>query len=291
MSWDLQGRTVFITGAARGIGADSARRLAARGANVALVGLEPEELRRVAADIGPAAAAFDADVTDVDTLNRAVEGVVARFGGIDAVVANAGIAPVGTVLTIDPEAFERTIEVNLLGVWRTVRATLPHVIERRGYVLCVASVAAAVHGPLMAHYSASKAGTEAFAQALRSEVAHKGTRVGVAYFSFIDTDMVRDAFSHPATRAQRDAAPSWLTKPLPLSAAGKAIEKGVAERADRVVAPRWARGVLALRNAIPAIESARASRDPVLRETIRAAEAAATSGAAPAAAQVPERGR
>ena len=291
MTWDLEGRTVFITGAARGIGADSARRLAARGANVALVGLEPQELRRVAADIGPSAAAFDADVTDVATLDAAVQGALERFGSIDAVVANAGIAPVGTVLTIDPAAFERTIEVNLLGVWRTVRATLPHVIERRGYVLCVASVAAAVHGPLMAHYSASKAGTEAFAQSLHSEVAHKGTRVGVAYFSFIDTDMVRDAFSHPATTAQREAAPGWLTKPLPLSAAGKAIEKGVATRATRVVAPRWARGALALRDLLPALESARAKRDPTMRETIRAAEEAALSASPPAAAQVPERGR
>ena len=291
MTWNLQGRTVFITGAARGIGADSARRLAARGANVALVGLEPEELRRVAAEIGPTAAAFDADVTDVAALAAAVRDVVERFGGIDVVVANAGVAPVGTVLTIDPEAFERTIEVNLLGVWRTVRATLPHVLERQGYVLCVASVAAAVHGPLMAHYCASKAGTEAFAQSLRSEVAHKGTRVGVAYFSFIDTDMVRDAFAHPATTAQRDAAPRWLTKPLALSEAGKTIEDAVVRRADRVIAPRWARLALVLRNALPALESARARRDPALRETIRAAEAAALSADPPPAASVPARGR
>lgn len=225
------------------------------------------------------------------TLDRAVEGVLERFGRIDAVVANAGVAPVGTVLTIDPAAFERTIEVNLLGVWRTVRATLPHVIAQQGYVLCVASVAAAVHGPLMAHYCASKAGTEAFAQSLRSEVAHKGTRVGVAYFSFIDTDMVRDAFSHPATAVQREAAPGWLTKPLPLSAAGKTIEDAVARRANRAMAPRWARGVLALRDLLPALESTRASRDPALRETIRAAEEAALSAEPPAAASVPERGR
>ena len=131
---DLRGKTVLITGAARGIGAESARQLAARGARVALVGLEPEELARVAEQCGPDAAAFEADVTDVDALQRAVEAAVEHFGGIDVVMANAGVAAAGMVRSMDPDAFERTIEVNLLGVWRTVRACLPHVIERRGYV-------------------------------------------------------------------------------------------------------------------------------------------------------------
>src|SRR4051812_4003881 len=119
---NLRGKTVLITGAARGIGAESARQLAARGARIALVGLEPEELAKVAQQCGPEAAAFEADVTDVDALERAVEGAVERFGGIDVVMANAGVGPAGMVRLMDPEAFERTIEVNLLGVWRTVRA-------------------------------------------------------------------------------------------------------------------------------------------------------------------------
>src|SRR6187431_3157810 len=187
MDWTTRGKTVFITGAARGLGAETARRVAARGANVALVGLEPEELARVAAQCGSNAAWFECDVTDTDALARAVE----RFGGIDVVMANAGIAPGGMVRSTDPAAFERTIEVNLLGVWRTVRATLPHVIDRQGYVLVIASLAAAIHGPGMAAYSASKAGAEAFANSLRSEVRHLGVDVGVGYFSFIDTDMVR----------------------------------------------------------------------------------------------------
>src|SRR5687768_10313715 len=138
MTWDLRGKTVLITGAARGIGAESARRAAAAGANVALVGLEPQELERVAAQCGSNARAF--------------EGALERFGGIDVVMANAGIAPAGMTRSIDPRAFERTVEVNLMGVWRTVRTCLPHVIERRGYVLVVASLAAAVHGPGMAAY-------------------------------------------------------------------------------------------------------------------------------------------
>ncbi len=145
MGWTVQGRTALITGAARGIGAETARRLAARGANVALVGLEPDELQRVSEQCGRNAAWFEADVTDWDALRGAVVGAAERFGGIDVVVANAGIGPVGMVRSTDPAAFERTIEVNLLGVWRTVRSCLPQVIERRGYVLVVASLAAAIH--------------------------------------------------------------------------------------------------------------------------------------------------
>jgi NAD(P)-dependent dehydrogenase (short-subunit alcohol dehydrogenase family) len=248
MDWSVGGRTVLITGAARGIGAESARRLASRGANVSLVGLEPEELQRVGEQCGAGAAWFEADVTDWDALERAAEGTVERFGGIDAVVANAGIGPVGMVRSTDPAAFERTIEINLLGVWRTVRSCLPHVIERRGYVLVIASLAAAVHPPGMAAYAASKAGTEAFADSLRVEVKPLGVDVGVAYFSFIDTDLVRAAQAHPATGEWLPPGP--FGKSYPVSAVGDAVADGVEHRRRWVVVPRWAKATLVLRTAL-----------------------------------------
>ena len=223
---DLRGKTVFITGAARGIGAESARRLAARGANVALAGLEPEELERVARQCGANAAWFDCDVTDWDALERAVEGAVERFGGVDTVVANAGIAPAGMTRSIDPRAFERTLEVNLLGVWRTVRVCLPQIIERQGYVLVIASLAAAVHSPGLAAYAASKAGAEAFADSLRVEVKHLGVDVGVGYFSWIDTDMVRGGDAHPTLGKFRGELPGRLGKTYPVSAVGEAVASG-----------------------------------------------------------------
>src|SRR5215211_2433768 len=210
--WDLNGRTVLITGAARGIGAESARRLAARGARLALVGLEPEELERVASQCGPEAAWFEADVTDPEALERAVAGAVERFGGIDGVMANAGIEGGGMVRAVDPGAFDRVIEVNLMGVWRTVRACLPEVIERRGYVLVVASMAVVAQPPGMASYNASKAGAEAFANSLRAEVKHLGVDVGCAYFAFIDTDMVSGSDSHPALGFARARLPGALGK-------------------------------------------------------------------------------
>jgi NAD(P)-dependent dehydrogenase (short-subunit alcohol dehydrogenase family) len=258
--WTVRGKTVFITGAARGLGAETARRVAARGANVALVGLEPEELERVAAQCGTNAGWFECDVTDRDALAAAVDWAVERFGGIDVCMANAGIAPMGTVRSTDPAAFERTIEINLLGVWRTVRACLPHVIERQGYVLVIASLAAALHAPGLAAYAASKAGAEAFANALRQEVKHLGVGVGVGYFSFIDTDMVRGAESHPAIghmRAELSRGP--LAKTYPLSDAGQAIADGIEKRRRWVVVPPWTRALLVLRALAPLAE--RASRD------------------------------
>ena len=247
---DLRGRTVFITGAARGIGAESARRLASRGANVALVGLEPEELERGARQCGSNAEAFECDVTDWDALERAVEGTVERFGGIDVVVANAGVAPVGMTRSIDPAAFERTLEINLFGVWRTVRSCLPHVIERQGYVLVTASLAAALHAPGMSAYAASKAGAEAFADSLRVEVKHLGVDVGVGYFAFIDTDLVRAADAHPGMGTLRKEMPWPIGKTYPLSTVGEAIATGIEERRRWVVVPSWVRAMLVLRTAI-----------------------------------------
>jgi NAD(P)-dependent dehydrogenase (short-subunit alcohol dehydrogenase family) len=250
MTWTVQGRTIFITGAARGIGAESARRLAARGANLALVGLEPDELSRVAQQCGRNAATFEADVTDWSALEGAVEGAVERFGGVDVVMANAGIAPVGMVRSTDPGAFERTIEVNLVGSWRTVRACLPHVIERRGYVLVIASLAAALHSPGLAAYASSKAGVEAFADSLRVEIKHLGVDVGVGYFSFIDTDMVRGGDGHPTLGLLRQEAPGPFSKTYPVSAVGEAVADGIEARRRWVVVPRWVRPLLVLRTAL-----------------------------------------
>jgi NAD(P)-dependent dehydrogenase (short-subunit alcohol dehydrogenase family) len=244
---DLQGRTILITGAARGIGAESARKLAARGANVALVGLEPEELARVAEQCGPGAAAFEADITDVDALSEAVESAVERFGGIDVVMANAGVAGTGMVRSMDPAAFERTVEVNLLGVWRTVRLCLPHVIERKGYVLTIASLAAVSHAPGMGPYAASKAGVEAFANVLRAEVRHLGVDVGVGYFAFIDTDMVRGSDAHPVFGKMRSKLPRPLAKTYPLADVGDAVVDGIVRRRRWVTVPSWIRAAIMLR--------------------------------------------
>ena len=254
-AFDPAGKVVLVTGAARGIGLEAARRLHARGASVALVGLEGDELSREAAELGDRAWSYEADVRDLDAMQAAAAGAAERFGGIDVVIANAGIAANGTVASIDPSAFDRTIEVNLLGVFRTVRAALPYVTERRGYVLVIASAAALVHTPMLAAYAASKAGAEAFADSLRVEIAHTGTKVGVAYFSFIDTDMVRRGFDRASARVGQERLGGPFSRWAPLSEVGDAIVAGVERRARHVLVPRSLRPLLYLRSFVqPMVE-------------------------------------
>lgn len=193
MTYSLEGKVVFVTGAARGIGAETARIAARRGARLALVGMEPEKLAALATELGGRHTWAECDVTNQASLERAVEHAAATLGGIDVVVANAGIASAGTVSVTPVEALTRVIDVNLNGVVRTVATTLSYVTERRGYYLLVSSAAALRALPGMATYAASKSGVEQFGSALRLELAHKGVGVGVAHPSWIDTDLVRDA--------------------------------------------------------------------------------------------------
>jgi NAD(P)-dependent dehydrogenase (short-subunit alcohol dehydrogenase family) len=253
----ITGKTIFITGAARGIGAETARRASARGANVAVVGLEPEELERVASACGDRGAAFEADVTDRDQLQAAVEGTVERFGGIDAVVVNAGIGNGGLIRHMDPDAFEAVLRVNLIGSYRTINATLPHVVERRGYVLQVASVAAVVHTPGMAAYSASKAGVEAMADALRTETRHLGVDVGTAYFSWIGTDMVTGAEETPVGQRMRAELRGPLATTYPPAKAADAIVRGIDERRRIVVTPGWVRPMIAAKTLLQRLSETR----------------------------------
>jgi short-subunit dehydrogenase len=188
----VSGKVVLITGPARGIGAETARVLAARGARLSLVGLEPERLAALAAELGAGHIWFECDVTDQKAVERAVAGTIEALGCIDVVVANAGIASNGTVAIAPVDALIRTIEVNLIGVVRTVSATLPHVSAREGYYLLVSSAAALAPMPGISTYAASKSAVEQFGNVLRLEVAHKGVAVGVAHPSWIDTDLVRD---------------------------------------------------------------------------------------------------
>src|SRR5690242_3247313 len=157
--YDVDDKVVVITGAAKGIGFDTARRLVERGAKVAMIDIDADGVEQAAAEIGAAGVAepFVADVAERDSIRMAIEAARVRFGGIDVAVANAGISgtPQPSTLVSDEE-FERIIRVNLLGVWWTLSAVLPDVAERRGYLLPVASLAAAVPTPLIAAYGASK---------------------------------------------------------------------------------------------------------------------------------------
>lgn len=293
----LSGKTVVITGAARGLGAALAVSLAERGARLALIGLEKDELARTAAacdsatPITPTTSTpiptptaipasppartptWYADVTDRIRMNDVASQVAAHFGHVDIVIANAGIALGGPTVDADPEAFDRVIEVNLLGSIATARAFLPALIESRGYLLQIASLAAIAPAPLMAAYCASKSGVEAFAHALRGEVAHQGVQVGVAYLSWTDTDMVRAADEDPVFREMRARLPWPSNRTAPLAPAVARLTAGIARRRPHIYGQRWVRTLQWLpRTAIPLVIASRAPREvarlaPRLRET------------------------
>ncbi|OBG67973.1 SDR family oxidoreductase [Mycobacterium sp. E3339] len=237
----LQDKVVFITGGARGIGAEVARRLRDKGARLVLTDLNDAELSALAAELGEdRVLTAVADVRDLPAMQAAAARAVERFGGIDVVVANAGIASYGSVLQVDPEAFKRVLDINVLGVFNTVRATLPAVIETRGYVLIVSSLAAYAACPGLAPYNASKAGVEILANALRLEVAHRGVAVGSSHMSWIDTALVRDSKVDIPAFGEMIARLPWpLSKTTTVDKCADAFVKGIEGRKSRVYCPQW----------------------------------------------------
>ena len=158
-TYNLAGRTVAITGSTGGLGAAVAEALRERGANLALLDLDQTAVDKQAADLGgeTVARGWVANVRDLESLQSAMAQAAEHFGRLDVVIANAGIDTMAPLATIDPAAFERVIDINLNGVWRTFRAGLPFVQEQRGYLLAISSMAAFVHSPLQGSYTASKA--------------------------------------------------------------------------------------------------------------------------------------
>ncbi|MGX1617191.1 SDR family oxidoreductase [Micromonospora chalcea] len=247
----LAGKVVLVTGAARGIGAHTARLAAARGARLALVGLEPDRLAALAAELGPGHVWFAADVTDQAALAAAVDGTVETLGGIDAVVANAGVANRGTIAVGDVEALVRTVEVNLIGVMRTAAATVPALVDRGGYLLIVSSAAAFAALPGMAAYCASKAGVEQFGNAVRLELAHRGVAVGTAHPSWVDTDLVREACADlPAFETALAKLPWPLRRTTTVIECAEAFVRAIERRSRRVYVPRAVAGVQAVRSVL-----------------------------------------
>ncbi|MGI5341101.1 short-chain dehydrogenase/reductase [Streptomyces sp. CA-181903] len=267
----LAGRTVVVTGAARGLGALLALRLSACGARVALVGLEEERLGTVAGRCPGPAHHWAADVTDGPALTAVARQVTERFGGVDAVVANAGIAVHGRLTDIEPDVFARVIEVNLLGSAHTARAFLPALLAARGHLLQITSVAALAPFPLLTAYGASKAGAEALALALRAETAHRGVTVGVAYMSWTDTDLVRAADEYAPLRAMRRSFPPPFDRIHPPEAVVDRLVAGLVRRSPYVYGQRWARGVRLVR---PLVASVTAHAGPRLMRRMDPAFAA-----------------
>lgn len=239
-----EGRRVLITGAARGIGAALAERLAVQGAKVALLGIEAEILEQTAARC-PGSIWREVDVTDQDQVTDTIDEVARMWGGLDVVVANAGIASQLPFDGGDPEVMRAHIEVNVMGCYWTLRAAAPHISHPGGYAVATASLAAAAHAPMMGAYNASKAAVEALGNTLRIELKPTGAKVGVAYFAEIDTDMTSRGFGTKAATTLTGGG--TILGVAPLKSAIDALDRGIKNRSRRICAPRWIAPILPAR--------------------------------------------
>jgi NAD(P)-dependent dehydrogenase (short-subunit alcohol dehydrogenase family) len=276
--YDVSGRVALITGGARGIGLGIGAALVRRGAAVVLVDVAVDEVAGAAARLGPnRVLGLAADVSDRAAIKGAVGAAVERFGGVDIVVANAGIAPAPAPLRVMPsDEFERVIEVNLLGVYRTIRAGLEQVVARRGQAVLVSSVYAFANGVMLSPYAVAKAGVEQLGRALRVELAAHGASATVAYFGFVDTEMVRQA----EEQRQRlgggadESLPDFMRKRITPEQAGEAVAEAIERRRARVIAPRWWAGPSTLRGLLNPPFDYAGARSARMREMVREAEAA-----------------
>ncbi len=276
-AFDLNGKVALVTGAARGIGFETARQMHLRGASVAVLDLDADEAREAAERIGKRAIGIGADVTDHGAMQAAVAQTVETFGGLDVAVANAGIAQsrLATVRGIGTEEWERVFEVDLLGVWRTARAALPQIVERRGHIVLTSSAYAFVNGVLNSPYAAAKSGVESLGRSLRAELIPLGASAGVAYFGWVDTKLVQDAFEQPHSGRMQENLPGFLSKRIQPDEAGAAVVRGIEERAPRTFAPKWWRYVSALRGLINPLIDRAMERDKRLVKTVHLVEAEA----------------
>ena len=243
-SFDVNGKVALITGGARGIGLGTARALRARGARIVIVDLDLEAAQAAAAALGDESVALGlaADVTDRGAMQRAVATTVERFGGLDVVMANAGIANrAATLRAMSSESFDRVIDVDTMGVVRTVEVALPEIVRRRGHIVVVASIYAFTNGVGVIPYAMSKAAVEQLGRALRVELVPHGASASVAYFGFIDTEMVHQGIDHdPLAGELMKTLPKVLHKRLTTRQAGEAVARGIEARKPRIIVPhRW----------------------------------------------------
>jgi NAD(P)-dependent dehydrogenase (short-subunit alcohol dehydrogenase family) len=277
--YDLTGKVALVTGGARGIGFATARALLDRGASVVIADLDAAAAEGAAARLHDTKAlGLAGDVTDRVAMQRAVALAVERFGALDVVVANAGIvARVATLNAMPSETFERVLDVNLMGTYRTVAAALPEIVRRQGHVVVISSIYAFTNGIGTVPYAMSKAAVEQLGRALRLELVQHGASASVAYFGFIDTEMVRKAIDEDpvAQTMLADLLPKPLRKRLPATAAGEAIARGIERRQPRIIRPRRWAAMSVLRGIISPLTDAQMERDETAQANLRKLDARA----------------
>jgi NAD(P)-dependent dehydrogenase (short-subunit alcohol dehydrogenase family) len=243
----LTDRVVLITGAASGIGAATALELVAQGGTPVLVDCDAEPLAQMAQRCGPQTLYWVADVTHLQAMQEVVDKTISKLGRIDIVFANAGVAAFGPVAYIDPEAWKRCFEVNVFGVFNTIRAALPVIMQQRGYVLINASSSSFAHPPVMSAYAASKSAVEAMGNSLRIEMAAHGVGVGVVHAGWVRTPLVTEGALHPGFVRLRATMPGPMNSETSPEETARVIVQGMLQRKRRIWVPAWLKILFALR--------------------------------------------
>lgn len=237
--YDVRDKVVLVTGAGSGIGAALVDLLHHRGARIALIDVDGDAIDATAQRLGSSAWATTVDVRDRAAVAKTIDQVVEHFGRLDVVVANAGVAPgASTLRSIEPDEFDRVVDINLLGVFNTVHPALDHVVANRGHVVVVSSAAALLPGVGLASYTASKAAVEALGRALRIELSAHGASAGVAYFGFVQTPLVRPLDEDPIAREVDRMMPWPLNRRVSAAHAAQVIVDGIERRAASTMTPR-----------------------------------------------------
>lgn len=200
---DFRGKVILVSGAAGGLGAALCRRFAAAGARIAATDVDAARLNALTAALrveGADALALPADIADAAACGEVVAAAVAHFGALDGVINNAGISHRSLLADTDPQVIRRVMEVNFLGAVALTHAALPQVVERRGVVAAISSVAG--FAPLVGRtgYAASKHAMHGFFDSLRSEVEGAGVSVTLVCPSFIATGIGAAALSTSGPR-------------------------------------------------------------------------------------------
>ena len=243
----LTDRVVLITGAASGIGAATALELVAQGGIPVLVDCDAEPLAQMAQRCGPQTHYWVADVTQLQAMQEVVDKTISKLGRIDIVFANAGVAAFGPVAYIDPEAWKRCFEVNVFGVFNTIRAALPAIMKQRGYVLINASSSSFAHPPVMSAYAASKSAVEAMGNSLCIEMAAHGVGVGVVHAGWVRTPLVTEGALHPGFVRLRATMPGPMNSETSPEETARVIVQGMLQRKRRIWVPAWLKILFALR--------------------------------------------
>lgn len=193
---DLKNKNAFITGAGKGIGKAVAIALAKEGVNVILVSRTQADVDQLAAEtnkLGVKSLALSADVSDINSINSAVEKALGEFKHIDILINSAGIASFGKFLELEPAEFEKIIQVNLMGTYYTTRAIIPNMIERQtGDIINISSTAGLNGNALTSAYSASKFAVLGLTDSLMQEMRKHNIRVTALTPSTVATDMAKD---------------------------------------------------------------------------------------------------